>query len=113
MLMRSAVFWGVTRRPCPVKMGPIRCPETSVNNYHTTPRNIPEERNLRIVFFSVVNCLSSTDTEMSTKSCSRFKFLLHDNENRNMQSFANYSLTEDFHILLLKCGTRHGSSISR
>jgi hypothetical protein len=22
----------------------IRCPETSVNNYHTTPRNIPEER---------------------------------------------------------------------
>jgi hypothetical protein len=28
----------------PVKMGPIRCPETSLNNYHTTPRNIPEER---------------------------------------------------------------------
>ena len=28
----------------PVKMGPIRCPETSVNNYHTTPRNIQEER---------------------------------------------------------------------
>jgi hypothetical protein len=27
----------------PLKMGPIRCPETSVNNYHTTPRNIPEE----------------------------------------------------------------------
>jgi hypothetical protein len=27
-----------------VKMGPTRCPETSVNNYHTTPRNIPEER---------------------------------------------------------------------
>jgi hypothetical protein len=27
-----------------VKMRPIRCPETSVNNYHTTPRNIPEER---------------------------------------------------------------------
>jgi hypothetical protein len=28
----------------PVKMGPIRCPKTSVNNYHTTPRNNPEER---------------------------------------------------------------------
>jgi hypothetical protein len=28
----------------PLKMGPIRCPETSVNNYHTTPGNIPEER---------------------------------------------------------------------
>jgi hypothetical protein len=26
-----------------VKMGPIRCPETSVNNYHTTQRNIPED----------------------------------------------------------------------
>jgi hypothetical protein len=28
----------------PVKMGSIRCPETSVNSCHTTPRNIPEER---------------------------------------------------------------------
>jgi hypothetical protein len=28
----------------PVNMGLIRCPETSVKNYHTTPRNIPEER---------------------------------------------------------------------
>jgi hypothetical protein len=28
----------------PLKMGPIRCPETSVNNYHMTPRNIPEDR---------------------------------------------------------------------
>jgi hypothetical protein len=25
------------------KMGPIRCRETSVNNYHTTPCNVPEE----------------------------------------------------------------------
>ena len=25
-------------------MGPIRCPETSVNNYHTTPCNTPEDR---------------------------------------------------------------------
>jgi hypothetical protein len=24
-------------------MGPVRCPEMSVNNYHSTPRNIPEE----------------------------------------------------------------------
>jgi hypothetical protein len=28
----------------PVKMGPIRCPETSANNYHTTPCNYPEDR---------------------------------------------------------------------
>jgi hypothetical protein len=27
----------------PFKMGPIRCPETSVKSYHTTIRNIPEE----------------------------------------------------------------------
>jgi hypothetical protein len=25
-------------------MGPIGCPETSVQNYHSTVRNIPEER---------------------------------------------------------------------
>jgi hypothetical protein len=24
-------------------MGPIRCPETSVSNYHTTPCNNPED----------------------------------------------------------------------
>jgi hypothetical protein len=33
-----------SRVKSPVKMGPIRCPETSVNYYHTTPRNTPEER---------------------------------------------------------------------
>ena len=35
----------------PVKMGPIPCPETSVNNYHPTPRNIPEERRSHLVVF--------------------------------------------------------------
>jgi hypothetical protein len=62
MFMRSALFWDITRRfvvivyrrfgttywshlhGSRVKMGPIRYPETSVNNYHTIPRNIPEER---------------------------------------------------------------------
>ena len=48
MLTRSPLFWGVTRRVLgpirPVKMGPIRYPETSVNNHHTTPCNNPEER---------------------------------------------------------------------
>jgi hypothetical protein len=38
---RLSFFSSRTR---PVKMGPILCPETSVNNYHATPRNIPEER---------------------------------------------------------------------
>jgi hypothetical protein len=78
MLMKSVVFWVITRhrvviiyrrfgttyRSHPhgsrfrvgkkaynieagkrsgVRMGPIRCPETSVNNYHTTPCNNPED----------------------------------------------------------------------
>jgi hypothetical protein len=28
----------------PFKMGPIRCPETSIKDYHSTLRNVPEER---------------------------------------------------------------------
>jgi hypothetical protein len=34
----------------PVRMGPIRCPETSVNNYHTTPRNTLEDRTFQIIY---------------------------------------------------------------
>jgi hypothetical protein len=33
-----------------VKMGPTRCPETSVNNYHTTPCNYPKHHRLRLLF---------------------------------------------------------------
>ena len=51
--LRSALFWdwrqhrmvcrfGTTYRS-PSKMRPIGCPETSVANYHSTPRKIPEE----------------------------------------------------------------------
>jgi hypothetical protein len=35
-------------------MGPMRCPETSINNYHTTPRNIPEERRSSFIIFDFV-----------------------------------------------------------
>ena len=87
LYMRSALFWGITRRHVvivyrrfgttyrshlqwprfragkkrkkkdysnswPVKIGPTRCPETSVNNYHTTPRNIPEERRSQLLTLS-------------------------------------------------------------
>jgi hypothetical protein len=31
-------------------MGPICCPETSVSNYHTTPRNTPEQRRSHLKF---------------------------------------------------------------
>jgi hypothetical protein len=33
---------------CPLKMGPIGCPETSLRNYHHTLRNSSEERTSRI-----------------------------------------------------------------
>jgi hypothetical protein len=40
--------------------GPIRCPETPVNNYHTTLRNVPEEcRSHGILCFQQLsNCIS-------------------------------------------------------
>jgi hypothetical protein len=38
-----------TRTLWHVKMGLIRCPETSVNSFHTTPRNIPEERRSQLI----------------------------------------------------------------
>jgi hypothetical protein len=70
MQMRSALFWGITqcrvlivyrcfgttyrsnlqgsRNSCwtswLLKMGPISCPEMSLNNYHSPLRNIPGER---------------------------------------------------------------------
>jgi hypothetical protein len=39
--MKSVVFWVITRRR--VGIGKERCPETSVNNYHTTLCNNPED----------------------------------------------------------------------
>jgi hypothetical protein len=52
MLMRSALFWDITqclvlilyRRFGTLKIGPIGFPETSVKDYHSALRNIPEER---------------------------------------------------------------------
>jgi hypothetical protein len=51
MLMKSAIFWVITRRRVVIvyrlltrEDGTDKCPETSVNNYHMTPRNIPKER---------------------------------------------------------------------
>jgi hypothetical protein len=62
MLMRLALFWDITQRRVVIlyrrfssrpssslKMGPIRCPETSVKNYHWTLRNIPEDRRSHIL----------------------------------------------------------------
>jgi hypothetical protein len=38
------------KSPRTLKMGPIRGPETSVNNYHATPRNSPEDRRSNATF---------------------------------------------------------------
>jgi len=74
---RTALFWvitqrvkvisygrfGTTYRPRPqgsriqnlldpfwnLRMGPIGCPETSVRNYHHSPRNDPEERSSQLL----------------------------------------------------------------
>jgi len=43
------------RNSWPSKMGPTGCFETSVRNYHTTVRNISEERKSRIRKFSVMH----------------------------------------------------------
>jgi hypothetical protein len=48
-----------------VKMGQIRCPETSENNYHTTPRNTPEYRRFQqisLLFLVYTNIVDYGDT---------------------------------------------------
>ena len=48
------MFWGkpfgpiIKSQPWPLKMWPIRSPETSVTHYHSTLRNNPEERRSNI-----------------------------------------------------------------
>jgi hypothetical protein len=37
-----------------VRVRVVRCPETSVNNYHTTPRNIAEERRSQISVYLIL-----------------------------------------------------------
>jgi hypothetical protein len=63
-------------------MGPICCPETSVNNYHTTPRNIPEERRSHkhrggslksklFVFIVINNCFVIQETQQDVQDKSK------------------------------------------
>jgi hypothetical protein len=60
-------------RSWPVKMGPTRCSETSVNSYHTTPRNIPEEwRSCSRGLWNYVSGWSDTEASRG-KKCLIFK----------------------------------------
>jgi hypothetical protein len=49
-------------------MGPIRCPETSVKNYHTAPRNIPEERRS---YVNMLGLTSMVDTVTFFLTCNK------------------------------------------
>jgi hypothetical protein len=53
------------RSPRP-KMGPIVCPETSVQNYHSTLRNIPEE--LKMSFFTPISDINRA-LNLQSSSC--------------------------------------------
>jgi hypothetical protein len=58
-----------------LKMGHIGCPETSVYNYHTTPRNIPEERTSQKPRQSVP--LLSIEPDSYRRLCSPERETLH------------------------------------
>jgi hypothetical protein len=82
--MISTLFWNITQRRVVVpyrrfgrtyrshlkgffssshlKMGPLRCPETSVKDYHSTLHNIPEERIYHVYRGA---SLKSRDTQIS------------------------------------------------
>jgi hypothetical protein len=60
---------GFRRDSWPVKLGPIRCPETSVNNYHTTPRNIPKERRPGTIHLSPGHHELTVKMKISRSSC--------------------------------------------
>jgi hypothetical protein len=54
----------------PLKVGLIRCPETSVNNYHTTPRNFPEQRRSHLYAFVTSHSYSLPFLEVTMFSSS-------------------------------------------
>jgi hypothetical protein len=80
----SALFWDIAQRwvvilyrrfgatyrsylqgtSWPLNMGPIGCPETSVQNYHSTLRNIAEERRSRAVGFFNFSSVLKVTTEL-------------------------------------------------
>jgi hypothetical protein len=49
---------GTDKTSWPLKMVPIGCPETSVHNYHSTLRNIPEERRSQMYSISLYDICS-------------------------------------------------------
>jgi hypothetical protein len=53
-----------------VRTGPIRCPETSVNNYHTTPHNTPEDcRFHRFLEITICDFVQAVTVMCITEMC--------------------------------------------
>jgi hypothetical protein len=85
MLIRSALFWNITRRH--VVIGSRRFGTTyrshlqgsrvrEKNNYHTTPRNIPEERrSLAWVCSNIDNILQNWVTDGRSSNSDYFGFI--------------------------------------
>jgi hypothetical protein len=63
------IYAGLPRWP--LKMGPICCPETSVYNYHNTPRNIWEERRSRklVHVISLIQSVELRSKELNLMQC--------------------------------------------
>jgi hypothetical protein len=57
-----------TSTSSPLKMGPIRCPETSVKDYHSMLRNTPEERRSQ-PYFSITLSSNGWRIRMSPSRC--------------------------------------------
>ena len=58
VLLTGPIFTGqAVQDPCPLKMGPIDCPKTSVPNYHSTLHKIPKEhrsQNTCVIIFIIL-----------------------------------------------------------
>ena len=94
--MRCALLWGITQRTvvipywrfettyrpnqqestslspwvcCPLKMGPIGCPEISVRNYHSTLSTSPEEHrsNVKLTLTFSKLCVLTVNTGNTAK----------------------------------------------
>jgi hypothetical protein len=50
----------------------MRCPETSVNNYHTTPRNIPEECRCHWALFFSSHLARSTKVGLNRNNLTQY-----------------------------------------
>jgi hypothetical protein len=86
----------------PVKMGPTRCPQTSVNNYHTTPCNYPKDHRLH----------QHRGGSLKSKSFSKFThFHLEDGGSTFFQHLPDYMPVISQHIQDHIMNIKHQSTV--